>query len=93
MGGSNQIKNMAKITMYKTPNCKYCKEAAVWFSDQNIAFTTIDVSVNKEEGDKMVEISGQMGVPIIVVDNKEVIVGFNKKVLSEILGIKNDQIS
>lgn len=74
--------------MYKTPNCKYCKEAASWFSEHNISFTVIDVSIDKEEREKMVEMSGQMGVPVILIDNKDVVVGFNKTKLSEILNIK-----
>ena len=79
---------MKKVIMYKTPNCKYCKEAAVWFSDNNVSFITVDVSTDVVEREKMVEMSGQMGVPVIVIDDKDVIVGFNKTKLSEILDIK-----
>lgn len=77
--------------MYKTPNCKYCKEAAIWFSDQNIPFTVVDVSTNKEEREKMIEMSGQMGVPVIVVDNKDVVIGFNKKALAKLLDISDEE--
>ena len=32
--------------------------------------------------------SGQLGVPVTVIDNTDVVVGFNKKKLSELLGIQ-----
>jgi glutaredoxin len=36
----------------------------------------------------MLEKSGQMGVPVIIVDDKDIIVGFNKPKIVELLGIK-----
>jgi len=52
-----------------------------------IEFEYIDVSENQAKAKEMVEKSGQMGVPVIEIDG-EIIVGFDKAKISELLGIK-----
>ena len=42
--------------------------------------------MNREKAREMVEKSGQMGVPVIIVDN-DIIVGFNQGKLDELLAI------
>jgi len=53
----------------------------------NIPFEKIDVSENEKELEKMVAISGQMGVPVVDIDG-EVVIGFDKERIDEILKIK-----
>lgn len=75
---------MADVTIYSTPTCPYCKLAKDWMQENSIAFTDIDVSENQEAAQQMVEKSGQMGVPVILV-GEEVIVGFEQSKLEELL--------
>ena len=61
------------------------------FTFSGVAGQEIDVSVDQEEAQKMVDKTGQMGVPVIIInkDGKEdVIVGFDKAQLMTILGIE-----
>ena len=59
-----------------------------FFRQNSISYEEKDVSVDDKARDEMVEKSGQLGVPVIDIDGK-IIVGFDKEMLSEILGIKN----
>ncbi len=76
------------ITIYSTPTCSFCHAAKQYLRGQNIEYTDIDVSQNIDAATKMVEISGQMGVPVIDVDG-EIIVGFYKPQLEALLKQKN----
>ena len=78
---------MAKVTIYTTPTCVYCGMAKSFFKDHNISYEEKDVAKDEEARNSMIEKSGQMGVPVIEVDDK-IIVGFDKQGLSELLNIK-----
>jgi len=66
-----------QVKIYSTPTCPYCLRAKAYLKEKNISFEDIDVSVNREAADEMVKISGQMGVPVIVVGD-EFIVGLEE---------------
>ncbi len=78
---------MPKVTLYSTPTCLYCMTIKEFFKEHRIKFETIDVSENNEARDRMIKGSEQMGVPVIEIDG-EMITGFNKKRVSELLDIK-----
>jgi glutaredoxin-like YruB-family protein len=77
---------MKKVIIYSTPTCIYCRLAKEWLEKNNIPFIDYDLSVDAEKRDEIIEKTGQMGVPIIEIDN-EFIIGFDKKKLSELLEI------
>lgn len=82
---------MKSIIIYSTPTCVYCRAAKEFFKEHAIAYTEYNVAADSERVKEMVEKSGQMGVPIIIItgeDGKEeIVVGFNKPRLKELLGI------
>lgn len=78
------------VTIYSTPTCSYCKLAKDYFAENNVEYNEIDVSADNEAAQKMVEKTGQMGVPVIIVEkdgNEEVVVGFDKEKLAGLLGL------
>lgn len=79
---------MKKVTIYSTPSCKYCKLAEDYFVANNISYTKHNVAADIERRNEMIEKSGQMGVPVIIIGDNELVVGFNKPVIAEILGLK-----
>ena len=79
---------MKKVEIYSTPVCTYCNMAKEYFKANNIPFENYDVASDIARRQEMIEKSGQMGVPVIVVDNKDVIIGFNKPLLAQLLDIK-----
>ena len=78
---------MKKVIMYSTPTCHYCNLAKEYFDEKKIKYESIDVSSNMEKRREMMEKSGQLGVPVILID-KEVVVGFDRSRLAQLLGIK-----
>ena len=75
------------ITIYSTPTCPYCKMAKEFLKEHKIAFTDIDVASDQVAMQKMIEKTGQLGVPVIDVDG-EILVGFDKKKLAKLVGIE-----
>ena len=55
-----------------------------YLSRKGISYTDINVAVDRAKAKEMIEKSGQMGVPVILVDDK-VVVGFNQMYLDELL--------
>ena len=72
------------VKIYSTPSCPYCIMAKEYFSAKGISYDLIDVSSDQQKRQEMVEISGQMGVPVIVI-NGQVIVGFDKPQIDRVL--------
>ena len=66
-----------QITIYSTPTCPYCISAKQYFKSKNIPFEDIDVSADQAKAQEMVKISGQMGVPVIKIDDK-ILIGFDQ---------------
>jgi len=78
---------MSKVTVYSTPTCHFCHMAKDFFISKGVVFEDFDVSSNLEKRKEMLDKSGQMGVPVIIIDDK-MVVGFDKPKIVEILGIK-----
>ena len=74
---------MAKVKVYSTEWCMYCKMAKEFFKEKKIEFEEIDVGKDKEAAEEMVKLSGQRGVPVIVIDG-EVITGFDKEKIKKL---------
>jgi len=68
---------MKNVTIYSTPTCHFCKIAKDFFAEHNIEYVNKDVTTNKEFAGEMINKSGQMGVPVIFVDN-EMVIGFDE---------------
>ncbi len=77
---------MKNVTIYSTPSCHFCHMAKEYFKANNVAYTEHDVAADMEQRKIMIEKSGQMGVPVIQIDN-DLIVGFNKPVVMNLLGL------
>lgn len=78
---------MANVTIYSTPTCGYCKAAKEYFKKNNIDYTEHDVANDTAKAQEMIEKSGQMGVPVILIDD-ELIVGFDQAKIAKLLDIK-----
>lgn len=76
---------MSKVTVYSTPYCQYCRMAKAFLDKHGVPYESIDVGEDQAAAQKMIELSGQRGVPVIVIDD-EVIVGFDSQRLNELFG-------
>jgi glutaredoxin 3 len=74
------------VTIYSTPVCHFCHAAKEYFKENNVAYTEFDVASDFTKRQEMIEITGQMGVPVIRIDN-DVIVGFDEDKVKELLAV------
>lgn len=83
---------MKKVTIYTTPTCGFCKMAKEFFKKHNVEYSEFDVAADSAKAEEMVEKSGQMGVPVILIESEgeedAMIVGFDQAKLAELLGIE-----
>ena len=77
-------KKAKKIVIYSTPTCPICKRAKSYLDKKGIPYQDIDVSADEEAAHEMIHRSGQMGTPVIFVDN-QMMVGFNQKQMDVML--------
>lgn len=75
-----------KVEIYSTVTCHFCHLAKDWLTEKGIPFTDYNVGENVEKRKEMMEMTGQLGVPVIKVGN-EVMIGFNPEQLAKILEI------
>jgi glutaredoxin-like YruB-family protein len=73
-----------EIVVYSTPTCHFCHAAKDYFNEKGIEFTEKDVSTDLQARQEMIEKSGQMGVPQILIGS-ELIVGFDKEKIESLL--------
>jgi alkyl hydroperoxide reductase subunit F len=76
---------MTRVTVYSTQNCPYCRMAKAFLEKHNVQYESLDVGNDTVAAQKMIDLSGQRGVPVIMVDD-EVIVGFDSERLNELFG-------
>ncbi|HZS42729.1 MAG TPA: glutaredoxin family protein [Candidatus Paceibacterota bacterium] len=77
---------MKNVSIYTTDTCTYCKMAKELFKEHNIKYNEYNVGTDLEKRQEMIDKSGQLGVPVIVIDD-EVMVGFDADTLKQTLGV------
>lgn len=82
---------MASIKIFKTTTCPYCKLESEYLDSKDIKYDSVFVDHDIEAAKRMIEESGQMGVPFteITKDDGTVvkILGFDQAKLNEALGL------
>jgi len=76
----------AGVLIYSTPVCQYCQAAKEFFKANDVAYNEINVAEDAEARQEMIEMTGQMGVPVIRIGN-DVVVGFDEDKVKELLGM------
>lgn len=62
---------MKKITIYTTNTCAYCDMVKKWLTMKEQTFTVINLDEQPELRQEVIEMSGAMTVPVIVVEDEE----------------------
>lgn len=89
--GSEQARRAAspvqpRVTVFTTPTCSWCRRAKQYLTQQRVRFREVDVSRDPSAARDLVRMTGQMGVPVILVGNRP-IVGFDKPQLDRLLNL------
>jgi len=74
-----------QVEIYSTPTCHFCHMAKDFFAEKGITYTNYDVSTDTAKRQEMIQKTGQLGVPVIVIDG-ETIIGFNQEKVAHALG-------
>ena len=77
-----------EIKIYTTPFCPYCELAKKFFKEHNLEYQEINVADDDKAREELIAKTKQYAVPIIEIDNN-LIIGFNKRALKEILNIQD----
>lgn len=78
------MNKMKEIKIYTTKICPACEKAKNFFKARNILYEEIDVSGDDNARREMIELSGQMSVPVIVIGN-EIIDGFRPVTMERLI--------
>lgn len=79
------------VTVYALSTCPYCRLARTYLDDNDVEYDALEVDLleGQEREDVVAEVkrlSGGASFPVVVIGD-EVIVGFNKKRIKELLGL------
>jgi glutaredoxin-like YruB-family protein len=75
------------VTIYSTPVCHFCQAAKDFFKENDVEYTEFDVASDADKREEMIEITGQMGVPVIRIGD-DVVIGFDEGKVKELLKIE-----
>lgn len=76
------------VVVYSTPTCGPCKAAKAFLASKGVAFQEVNVAEDLEGREALIRQTGQLAVPVIVVGD-EIVLGFNRPRLAEVLGIES----
>jgi glutaredoxin 3 len=77
------------IKIYSTPTCSWCQKVKRYLKSNNLKYTDINVNDDMAAADEMRKISGQDGVPVVVINGK-IIIGFDKAAIDEAIGLNKE---
>ncbi len=82
------VKKQQRVVLFTTPTCSWCRRAKQYFRQQGVRFKEVDVSRDVRAAKDMQRMSGQMGVPVILIGSNRPIVGFDKGTIDRLLGLR-----
>ena len=74
------------VVVYSSPTCVHCQAAKAFLAAVGIDFDEVDVRENVEGREELIELTGQLAVPVIVVGDA-VVQGFDRPRLQALLGL------
>ncbi|WP_012749263.1 glutaredoxin family protein [Geobacillus sp. E263] len=75
---------MKRVTVYTTTTCPYCVMVKNFLREQDVPFEEVNVQRDPVAARKLVETTGQVGVPQIEIDGQWVI-GFDPDAIMQLL--------
>ena len=75
---------MSDIVVYTTPTCGYCYQVKDYLAERGIAYREVDVAADPQAAAEMVSLSGQRGVPVVLIDG-QIVIGFDRSRIDQLL--------
>ena len=73
-----------QVTVYSTNTCPYCNMMKSFLQENQINFTEVNVQDDQEAAQKLVETTGQMGVPQTNI-NGQWVIGYDSERVLELI--------
>lgn len=85
--GKNKKHN---VFLYALSTCAWCKKTKKYLKDKGIEFEFVDVDLCSEEDLKKIKVDiakrgAEMNFPLVIIDDKKLIVGFREDEIEEAL--------
>ncbi len=64
------------VTIYTIPSCEWSTKAKEYLTKKKITFEDKDLSEDKPARKELIDISGQIGTPVLKIGS-EILIGFN----------------
>ncbi len=75
-----------RVDIYTSPTCGYCHQAKRFLNERGIQYFEYDVSRDQDAAERIVNLTGQMGVPVLVIDG-QVVLGFDRNRIESLLAV------
>jgi glutaredoxin len=89
---AESTRTMHKVKLYALSTCAWCRKTKRFFNLYNVDYEFVDVDLlGPAERQRVLEEvarwNPRLSFPTVVVDDREVVVGFNEERLKEVLGL------
>ena len=74
------------VTIYSTPTCHFCHAAKNFFDENSVTYQDFNVAEDSGKRQEMIELTGQMGVPVIRIGD-DIIVGYDEGKIKTLLKV------
>lgn len=68
---------MAKVVLFSTSTCSWCRRAKKYLREKRVAFKEVNIEKNPDAARDLVRKTGQTGVPVVKI-GPQWIVGFDR---------------
>jgi glutaredoxin 3 len=75
---------MKDVKIYTTNTCHFCNMAKAYFKEHDVQYTEYNVGTDAEKRQEMINMTHQLGVPVIVIGDTAM-VGFQESKVAELL--------
>ena len=62
-----ELRAMESVVVYSSPTCVHCQAAKAFLTASGVDFDEVDVREDVEGREELIELTGQLAVPVIVV--------------------------
>ena len=75
---------MENLLIYTSANCHWCHKTKAFLNQKGVVYREIDVATEPLATQKLIDLTGQRSVPVIMKGN-DYVVGFNPTQIEEML--------
>lgn len=75
------------VKVYSFEACPWCNKVKKYLDSKNVAYEVHDIELNEDDAVACEKLTGDTAVPVVTVDDKNFVLGFDKAKIDELLGI------